>query len=234
MSGTRNRTVQYLPTIVVMDIYIEYYSYLILVFIAFITSIISWRRETREDKILSCLLLLTFVSELIGMIMARKYQNNLSLFHFFAPIQFLFIALYFITIDKTLRKNHIGFYVMTFGVTASIVNSLFIQKTHQFNSYYILFEGFIVIAMTLHFFYTLILKDKVLLFRSKHFWIAVIFLFFWSMTYTYWALFGAIVTYANEYGPSFGALLRYANIITYAALSIVFILNKKQILHNGN
>lgn len=234
MPYTGNCAIQYFPSIAIMGIYVEYYSYLTLVFIAFITSVISWGRETRGDCILSCLLLMTFVSELIGMILARKYQNNLFLFHFFAPIQFLFIGWYFYVIDTTLRRKRVGIYIIVLGITASLINTLFIQKIHQFNSYYILFEGFIVIAMTLHFFYILLLKDNVLLFRSKHFWIAVIFLFFWSITYTYWALFGAIVTYANEYGPSFGALLRYANIITYAALSIIFILNKKQILHNGH
>jgi hypothetical protein len=216
-----------------MSIYLEYYSYLALILISFLISIVGWKKNTREDNILSCLLLLTFISELIAIILVKKYRNNLILFHFFAPVQFFLITSYFTGVNSGLRKNA-GLYISILGVLISIINSIFIQPLNQFNSYYILLEGFIIIALTLEFFLISIRQDKPHLFRNKHLWIAMIFLFFWSMTFSYWALSGAIAQYAIEYSSLIARTLRYVNIITYGGLSIVFFLNKKHILYNGN
>jgi hypothetical protein len=88
--------------------------------------------------------------------------------------------------------------------------------------------------MILHFFLTTIQEEKTAFFKNKHFWVSVIFLFFWSVTYSYWALSDAISVSVPEFRWAISETLLYVNMVAYGSLSIVFILNKKHILHNGN
>ena len=92
---------------------------------------------------------------------------------------------------------------------------------------------FILVIIGLFFFVT-IKEDNIPIFKYKHFWVGVIFLFFWSITYTFWALSNVITENAVEYSLPISNLLLTVNMIAYSSLSIVFILNKKHILHNGN
>lgn len=216
-----------------MRFYIEYYTYLALILIAFVASILSSKRN-RGDNVLSMLFLLTFFSELLATIFTQRYKNNLIIYHFFNPVQFLLITIYFNDVIVSFKQKNVGVIIGLFGVMLSIINSILIQKTNQFNSFFLLFEGIVIIALSLHFFYTTILQDKQLLFKNKHLWIGLIFLFFWSATYTYWALSEATTRYAKDYLHTIAEILLIVNIITYAALSLIFILNKKKVLHNGN
>lgn len=217
-----------------MVVYLEYYLYLALVLIAFLISIHKIGLSRREDIVLSLLLISTFISELIAILLINKYKNNLIIYHIFSPIQFLLISIYFNDVIKSFKEKNTGIYIGISGIAISVINTLFIQHINVLNSYYILFEGIIIIAMILHFFYSIIQQDQQVLFRNKHVWIGMSLLLFWSITYSYWALSGGITEYAYEYMPVIARILRYVNIITYSSLSIIFLLNKKYILHNGD
>lgn len=208
------------------------YIYFTVLLLAAVSSILNWPLKRREDKILSSLLFLTLISESIAQTMAIVYHNNMIVFHFFNPIQFLLISLYYNYNITLFKKNNLGIYIGVFGVVLSILNSIFLQKMVEFNNYFLLLEGLLIIGMSLQFFLEIVQKNSFFLFKNKHFWISVIFLFFWSASYTHWALSPIYLAFDKSVRSNIYLGIWSVNMICYGGLSIIFILNKKNILHN--
>ncbi len=208
------------------------YFYLVVVLASFLASLLNLKQQRREDTILSSLLFLTFVSETMSIMLANVTGNNLIISHIFSPIQFFLYSLYYNNTIRSFKKNNIGGYIGVIGVLLSITNSLFLQKVSTFNNFYVLFEALTIIFMTLHYFLELIRKDYLTIMQSKGFWISLTFLFFWSITYTYWTLAKTISEKSPENFIGVFYIFGTVNIITYASLATIFILNKKNILHN--
>lgn len=203
------------------------YIYLAVIAVALYCSLLAYRPNSNESKLLSLLLGITLCSETTTCILAVTIRNNLPVYHIFSPVQFLLIALYFNESIPAFKKNATGIWIGISGIILSVLNSACLQGFNQFNSNFLLFESISIIAMSLQMFYHLIRQDDILPFRSQHFWISLIFLLFWSITYTFWGLNNAFDEKILYLIPILGSVLTTVNILTYSALAIIFFLTRK-------
>ncbi|MBL7717699.1 MAG: hypothetical protein JNL72_02595 [Flavipsychrobacter sp.] len=204
-----------------------YYFYLLVVFIAFLFSLSTGKNSGAERKYLSALLLLTLVSEAIADILSSTIRINLAVYHFFNPLQLCLVALYFNEIIPEFKAKGIGIYISITSVVLGASNAIWIQNLKNLNSNFLLFESICIITMSLHMFYYLIRNDEIQAFRNQHFWISLVMLLFWSITYTFWGLSNAFDENVLHLIPTLGGLLATVNILTYSALAIIFFLTRK-------
>lgn len=141
------------------------------------------------------------------------------------------ITLYFSYILKGFRKNKIAIWTGLIGIIFGIVNFTILQKINAFSVNYLLFEGFCVILLALIAFYYLLLnEDDLKLHLYPHFWFTSILLFFWSVTYVTWGIFPLIQSKENV--QLVGMFIWLINVISYAAITLVFLLYPKMKVTN--
>jgi hypothetical protein len=104
------------------------------------------------------------------------------------------------------------------------------------NSNFLLFEGLVIMALSLYAFQLILTDDTINIYRYGHFWIIVILIFFWSITYTSWALYSVLRVKKLFVMPFVTHLLWTVNILTYAAIGFVLLYfsgngSKKQLAH---
>lgn len=183
-------------------------------------------------KIIIALLAVTLVSETTAHFMAIYYKNNMRVYHVFNPIELFLMALYFNNTIEAFKKKNTGIYIGLSGILLSITNTLFFQPFDTLNSYFLLFEGFCVITMSLLSYHHIFDDHNSDIVRNPHFWISSIFLFSSGMTYTHWAMYAIISVRLVEYSSIIINALLTLSILMYTGIGLVFLfVPKKQIAH---
>ncbi len=209
-----------------------FFGYLGVILLAILGSLYNLKDKDTASKIILVLLCLTLTSEIASHLAAIRYHNNMFIYHLFAPIQLIVIGIYFDSINN--RKGKVGTIVGIIGIVLAIINSLFFQSFDVFNSNFLLFEGLVIMTLSLFSFQRILSNDNIDIFRYKHFWIVVILIFFWSFTYTSLALYSVLRVKKLFVMPFVTYLLWSVNVITYAAIGFVLLYfsgNRKQLIH---
>jgi hypothetical protein len=207
-----------------------FHIYLILLALSFSISMIKFKKVDRASKLICLLLGMTLLSEAIGYIVAKYYRNNMPVYHFFNPIELFIVSLYFNASIKTFQKRNIGIYIGIMGVVVSAINTLFFQPLHTLNSYFLLFEGFCIICMSLFSFRAMFDDEQMDPVQNPHFWFSAILLLISGITYTNWALFPILGAKMVSILPPLTFILILISIVNYTAFGLVFLLlpQKKQ------
>jgi hypothetical protein len=195
----------------------SYIVYLAIIFFALVCGLFRYGRMQPASRILIILLGYTLISEYLADFLAKKFHNNMPVYHVYAPVQFFTISLYFNDSIEEFKRKNIGWYIGITGVIVSLLNSLFLQPFNTFNSYFLLFSGFVIISMSLFAFYKILENDDVGVLNNPHFWFNFILLFFWSTTYIFWSLFKIL-------GERFPQIMStYVNIILFSVSALTYL-----------
>lgn len=208
---------------------IKWCIYLIILFSAATVGIAKWKILQTPDKIVALLVSLTFASELTALLTSRYWHNNLPVYHIYSPLSFLLISLYFNYSIELFRKRRIGIIWGTAGVGLSIIDTLYLEKIDKINSYYLLFQGTTIIIYGLLSIRQILLDEDYLPYKFALFWITILFMIYWSITFTIW---GFYVILSPEDAPMysiFDVVLTTANFILYGGITIVFLLYRRLI-----
>ncbi len=205
-----------------MEPNIRFVIYLSVVFLAILGGIYKLKGKDQASKILVLLLCLTLLTEFTAYWAAIKFRNNMFVYHFFAPIQLIVLGIYFDNIDAH-KKRRIGFFIGTLGAIIAIVNTIYFQPLKMLNSNFLLFEGLIIMGLALYSFQHILTNEKIDIYKYGHFWIIVILIFFWSVTYTIWALYSVVGLKKLFVMPIVTHLLWSVNIVTYLAIGFVLL-----------
>lgn len=183
-----------------------------------------WRLKGKDYsyKILVGLLCVTFISEFTAYWAAIKIQNNMFVYHFFAPIQLIILGKYFDGISQD-KKQNIGITIGIIGVIIAVINTVYFQPLKILNSNFLLFEGLVIMGLSLYTFQGILTNEKIDIYRYGHFWMIVIFIFFWSITYTWWALYTVLQVNERVFLSNVTKVLWFVNIITYSAMGFVLL-----------
>lgn len=138
------------------------------------------------------------------------------------------VSLYFNFSIDTFKRNKIGWVIGLIGIIVAIANAKFLQPLYEYNSNFLLFEGFCILSMSLFAFYRILENEEVIIFQTPHFWICCILLFFWGITYANWSLYTVLIAKKLDVIPYIGLILLYINIMTYLGFSIVLVLLPKR------
>jgi hypothetical protein len=210
--------------------FIHYVKYLYLSTLAFsaICGLRRFKTQTRAIKFISILITLTFIFEFIAIFVIRFYKNNMPIYSIFNLIQFFVVAYYFDESIDVFKKRKIGMYVGYVGLFLGLLNIIIFQPLTSFNSNFLILEGLSIISMALFSFFRLLVQYEEFRFTSfSHFWISVILLFFWSITFLNWGLYDYIGEEFNDKIWIINLSILIVNIITYLSFGLVFIFYKK-------
>lgn len=207
--------------------------YLSVLFLSILGGIYKLKYKDKASRILVGLLCLTLVSEFTAYWAAVKFQNNMFVYHFFAPVQLIIIGIYFDNIDCFKRKQKIGLLIGMLGAIIAVVNTVFFQPLKTLNSNFLLFEGLIIMGLALYSFQRILTDEKLDIYKYRHFWMIVILIFFWSVTYTTWSLYSVLGVKKLFLKPYISYVIWTVNIITYSAMGFVLLFFSDKRLANG-
>jgi hypothetical protein len=201
---------------------------IILVVLAFSFACCLWRLggRSRPLRLIVVWVGLTLFSEISAFYLAAVYRNNLAVFHIFAPLLFLNTVMYFTSISPVIKNNRIGLSLGIIGLSASVINSIYLQPIHTFNSNFLLFGGLCVCTMGF-----IVLAEYAKNFDSPspahnpHFWITVILLFQQVGAYFIYILIRFLeLNHANPGNITTAYyMLWMVGVISYFSIGIVFV-----------
>lgn len=205
-----------------MDPYTSFYLYISVLFLAILGGIYKLSEKDKASKVLVILLSLTLVSECTAHWAAVKFRNNMFVYHFFAPVQLILLGIYFDFIGRV-RKRKIGLMIGVLSAIVAIVNTIYFQPLKILNSNFLLFEGIIIMGLALYNFQGILTDETINIYKYGHFWTIVILIFFWSVTYTTWALYSVLQVKKLFLIPYISHVLWAINILTYSAMGFVLL-----------
>lgn len=198
--------------------------YLVILCFAAIAGLIHYKKMDKPTRIMVWYVILTLFSESIATFDAFVYKNNLAVYHFYCPLQFFLLSLYFNFSTKEQRVSNIGWIIGVTGITLSIINSIYFQRpTKELNTNFVILESFLIIGMSLFSFYRLLASDVIYVHLLPKFWFSSIFLVFWSFTFFYWLV--GVVIYRSMPNMSFwlDTMIWFINIVAYSGFAAVFL-----------
>ena len=162
-----------------MDIYFAFYIYFVVLAIASFSSLYRFKYLDTPSRIFSVLVCLSFLSEILAVIVGRKFHNNEVVYAFYELAEFALTSMYFNYSIDVFKQRHIGFYVAIAGLVLGSINILLVQRISSRNSFFMLFESIVIIAMALFAFFRFLLKNEDFkLHTYRHFWFISILIFF--------------------------------------------------------
>lgn len=206
----------------------EYFriSYHIIGLLAFLCGLWNFRTIDRSQHFITLLLGIAFFTECIAYYLDKRYHNNLSAYSISNLFQFLAVALYFNFSIKEFRRKGIGIMIGLGGVGLGIANIIFLQPLDQMDSYFMLFEGIMIISLCLFAFANLMLENRsnrTSLQLNPHFWICTTLTFFWSITFLSWGFYDYILFTDPGHIWIIHTLIISVNIVTYFGLGIALL-----------
>lgn len=208
---------------------IVYFSCLSMMLVAFAAGIFRWKQLSKPDQILTVLLAVTLGSEIIAWLFTVRYQNNMYVYHVYSPIELSFLALYYNEAIFFLKRRSIGWIVTATGAIFAVVNAVYFQPLHTFPSLFLLFEGFIVIMLSLFSFFSIFYKEEYKLVRNAQFWITFNLLIYWSFTFMIW---GTYISFTQQFQGKLDIIfnmLSTINFLEYFNFALIFFFYHKMI-----
>lgn len=212
--------------------FIKLIAYLGLLLVTSVAGVASWSKLRAVDRLIAVLMILTLLAETSAFTIFYNRGNSFIVYHLYNPIQFLLVSLYFNRSTRQLRKHNVGLYIGSIGLLLGILNSVCFQRPTNSNSYFLLFEGTVIIIYCLLAFHQILLDEELLPFGFAHFWITVCFLIFWTTTFTGWGIYAVTDESDDTINSLFDKVLTVANFVFYGGIASVF-LNYKKLIPSG-
>ena len=122
------------------------------VLLPIVIGLINSKYWNRAAKIIFIYLLINGSFDLVINILALRHINNLPLVHLFTVVEFISISFFYQDVLK-ISRNSIAFILLQLGfVIACIVNAMFFQDIHTFNSYTLSLNALILMIFAVNLF----------------------------------------------------------------------------------
>jgi hypothetical protein len=154
----------------------------------------------REQKILSGYLILAVVTELIAKILGDNGLSNLPVLHIYTIVQFFLVALFYQPDKRAESHYYIWLSIVVLFISASIINSLYVQSIWVFNGYALATKGLIIVLFAIIYFGRLLFggKTAVPLLEVPMFWISTGMLFYFSACFFVFLLSGDVLLFSSD------------------------------------
>ena len=195
--------------------------------IAALTAAISGFQKRRYFDYSTTLLWLytcaAFIVEFTAIVAIIQFGNNMPLYGIYSLIEFGLLTAYFNYSVDVLRVKNVGLIIGFIGILFGVANIIFFQPLTVFNSYFLYFEGTVVICLSfVSFFRLFFLSDDLQLIRLRHFWFSFILCSFWTTTFLFWGLYDYLYKNKNEWAGLVNSTVNVISCVTYFAFATVF------------
>ena len=179
-------------------------------------------------KIFAVYIIVATISEITAFLCGKFLHDNMPVYAVYNLLEFVFVSMFFNRSIDVFYKRNVGYYIAVIGLFVGIINIVCIQGIHSLNSYFLFFEGVVIIAMALLLFFRLLINNNHLqLYRSPHFWLATVLVFFWSITMLNWSMYDYFLANHKELLVFVNTSIVVVGIVTYVAIGCIFILYPK-------
>lgn len=211
-----------------MNPYALLHIYFFMLLLSAAVGLIYYKKLDIASRLMSILLAATFIAEVAAYYRGIYYHNNMGIYQFFNPVQFLIVSLYFNYTIPYFKKNSLGIYIGVVGVLIAFLNCYYLQPINTSNSYFLILESISIVFMSLFSFSKKFVSDNVDLLKDQHFWFTFFLLTFWSITNIYWGMRHIIQSTNVMFDRLIGLILIILSIITYTAFGIILFLTSKK------
>ncbi|QEC77567.1 hypothetical protein [Mucilaginibacter ginsenosidivorax] len=150
------------------------------------------------SKTMLLYLLFAGITDVVERILGVHHVNNLPLLHFYTIVEYLFIVRYFQLILNTSSSKLFKISLIAFPVL-SILDFIFIQDIHQYNSYPRPIAAIIIIAFCVYYFFRYSENEiKSHWFSVPSNWISAGLMIYFSSSLFYFAFLNIISQKANQ------------------------------------
>ncbi|MBC8753259.1 hypothetical protein H2O64_01165 [Kordia sp. YSTF-M3] len=188
-----------------------------------------YHRLDKVQRKLVYLLITILVVESISNVLWYQKINNLPVYHFYSIIEFILIVnIYKDELKKLFPKRFFYLLIAVFTIF-SIVNMCYFQNLTTFNSNVTTLLGFLVIFLSLSYFYALLKEVKYSsLEQNPMFWINAGFLIYFSSNLILFFINNSMFATADESSRLVWGLHAIVNIVLTFFYTISICLNPKQ------
>jgi hypothetical protein len=201
------------------------YIYIVVLALAFISSLISFRLDFSYPlKMFSVLLGLTIVVECISVTMVKFHHSNVPLYNVFMLLEFWAYGYYYRRmIDSARVRKMINVFLWLYPVFWAIV-VFFIFGINTWNSYVIVAGSFFTILFSAIFYYQLFTHaELVRLDISPGFWIATGLIIFYTFNLPYMGTLNFLAKNYLSLAIKLLYVLKILNIIMYSIFIYAFL-----------
>jgi len=180
-------------------------------------------------RIIYFLIVLTLISESISFILVKthKYADRPKVYHIYAIVDIILVTIYYLKTIWPKRYKLFFFITIIVWPTIGFLN-LYIQPYTKVNTNMLLIECFVVIIMSLHSLYKILINDALMNVTSyPHFWVWICFLFLWCSTFFFWAFFDELMITHPTYRNTLNYINGLTNILVYSGIGASFLLCRK-------
>ncbi len=200
------------------------YTYTFLLFIVAVIALYRFKTLDLAGKIFSLLIVTTSITECASLYCSHYYHNNIAIYTVFSVVQMVLTCLYFNYSVDVFYKRNLGYHFAGISIVVGILNIIYLQSLNALNNYYLVFECLCIISMALFSFFRLLLMHEQLRIKYYfHFWLPTCLVFFWSVTFFCWSLYG----YFQHAGVKdiwiIEVVVTTTNILTYSAIGFLFL-----------
>lgn len=207
----------------IMNFPFEYYFIALSMIVGFATLVKN--RNAFYLRLFPFFLLLALATELYSFNLGQKNIPNIAYYNLFSVVAFLFYmyVLHYVVFSRIAKRIILG--VMVGYALISLTNILFIQKIHTFHTITYSLGCFILIVISIYYFYELFqVPRSINLKREPAFWIVSGLLFFYSCTLP---ILGIMNYMPDAIAFNLEPIIMVLNILLYSLFTIAFLCRLK-------
>ena len=206
----------------------SFYCYLFILLIDVIIGAFLFKRTDSAIRIIIILLFVTFLSEIATLYYANFFKRKAPIYHIYSVFEIVLTSIFFLKTINVKNYNFLLIFVLVIWPSLGLVNYLFLQSLRKINSNFLTLESIAIIAMALYALYKIMLDDNITnVLRNTNFCLWILFLFFWSSTFFFWACFEILIKHHSPYRDILLNIQVAVNIIFYVGIGITLIFSKK-------
>jgi hypothetical protein len=172
-------------------------------------------------------MLFTAINETTVLIIVKVFNGVAApIYHVYTIIALILISRYYLKTVRVFKYKVSSYAVAVFWSLIGLLN-LYFQPINILNSNTILIESIVVIFMSLHCLYLILINNEILdVLSYPHFWVWTGLLLIWCSTFFFWAFFDELIKSKAPYKDLLLSLQIIINILGYTGISSSFFIKK--------
>ena len=209
-----------------------YFSYAFIITVGII-GIYNWKNlESKHWKQFAIYLIFLGSMEFFNDFLVRidhRDWNSLIIIHFVIPLEFIFYYYLFLKESNSNREKNLAYLSILVYIISFFVEAFLAKSSVDFLSNSYLIGNVFMLILILHYFYKLVMSDRILYFTTlRMFWLCVGLLIFWLGTLPYYGAFTFMYKHYPNFFNIYGQLKSILSLTMYVFFIFVFTCGKKK------
>lgn len=190
--------------------------------------VIRWKQFDPVQRLISVIVILTFLNEGTTWLLLHLDENNLWVYHFYTPMTFIVMGLVYGRVLKPLVNIRVIYLGILLFVIFGIINSLFIQNLIEFNSNAVRLSSILYVVFSILYFFRLLrFPMDISLTKVPMFWLNTGVLVYYSGTLILFLVVDSVISRESDLFIASWVLNALFNIVLLGFYSIALCLKSQ-------